>query len=213
MSWRSSRRSTRTTPWPKAGGCRPNSDCTSIRPKAARRWTNSRLGWPHRSSKRKVEPNSGLGEAIAYMDKHWNELTLFLRQACSPPGQQCMRTGPQKGDPAPQERLLLQDRQRGPRGRPVHELDPHLRTERRQSLRLPDRVAQTRQGAIRQPGGLDALELPGHGQERAAISLPAVDPCPRDPQPASTNSDFSRLPKGHDVPLRCVLETTRLLRL
>jgi transposase len=33
---------------------------------------------------KKVEPNSGLGEAIAYMDKHWNELTLFLRQASAP---------------------------------------------------------------------------------------------------------------------------------
>jgi len=27
---------------------------------------------------REVEPNSGLGEAIAYMDKHWKKLTLFL---------------------------------------------------------------------------------------------------------------------------------------
>jgi transposase len=33
---------------------------------------------------RKVEPNSGLGEAIAYMQKHWNELTLFLRVAAAP---------------------------------------------------------------------------------------------------------------------------------
>jgi transposase len=33
---------------------------------------------------KKVEPNSGLGEAIAYMDKHWHELTLFLRQAAAP---------------------------------------------------------------------------------------------------------------------------------
>jgi hypothetical protein len=29
---------------------------------------------------RKVEPNSGLGEAIAYMLKYWQALTLFLRQ-------------------------------------------------------------------------------------------------------------------------------------
>jgi hypothetical protein len=28
---------------------------------------------------RKVEPNSGLGQAISYMRKHWKELTLFLR--------------------------------------------------------------------------------------------------------------------------------------
>jgi transposase len=33
---------------------------------------------------RKVEPNSGLGQAIRYMLKHWNELTLFLRQPGAP---------------------------------------------------------------------------------------------------------------------------------
>ena len=32
----------------------------------------------------KVEPNSGLGEAIEYMRKHWAELTLFLRVAGAP---------------------------------------------------------------------------------------------------------------------------------
>ena len=35
-------------------------------------------------AQRKVEPNSGLGEAISYMRKHWPELTLFLRQASAP---------------------------------------------------------------------------------------------------------------------------------
>ncbi len=29
---------------------------------------------------RKVEPNSGLGDAIQYMQKHWDKLTLFLRR-------------------------------------------------------------------------------------------------------------------------------------
>jgi transposase len=33
---------------------------------------------------RKVEPNSGLGEAIAYMRKHWSQLTLFLRVPGAP---------------------------------------------------------------------------------------------------------------------------------
>jgi len=33
---------------------------------------------------RRVEPNSGLGEAIAYMRRHWAELTLFLRQEGAP---------------------------------------------------------------------------------------------------------------------------------
>jgi len=33
---------------------------------------------------KKVEPNSGLGEAIAYMINHWEPLTLFLRHAGAP---------------------------------------------------------------------------------------------------------------------------------
>jgi len=33
---------------------------------------------------KRVEPNSGLGQAIAYMLKHWHELTLFLRVAGAP---------------------------------------------------------------------------------------------------------------------------------
>jgi len=33
---------------------------------------------------KKVEPNSGLGKAIKYMQKHWNELTLFLREPGAP---------------------------------------------------------------------------------------------------------------------------------
>ena len=32
----------------------------------------------------KVEPNSGLGETITYMRKHWKALILFLRQPGAP---------------------------------------------------------------------------------------------------------------------------------
>ncbi|MBZ4423364.1 IS66 family transposase [Myxococcus sp. RHSTA-1-4] len=35
-------------------------------------------------TQRKVEPNSGLGHAIAYMRKHWLKLTLFLREEGAP---------------------------------------------------------------------------------------------------------------------------------
>ena len=35
-------------------------------------------------AQRKVEPNSGLGQAISYMRKHWQQLTLFLRKAGAP---------------------------------------------------------------------------------------------------------------------------------
>jgi len=33
----------------------------------------------------KVEPNSGLDEAISYMLKHWETLTLFLRKCIKSP--------------------------------------------------------------------------------------------------------------------------------
>lgn len=33
---------------------------------------------------KKVEPNSGLGEAIGYMQRHWKKLTLFLRTPGAP---------------------------------------------------------------------------------------------------------------------------------
>ena len=35
-------------------------------------------------NEKKAEPNSGLGQAIAYMQKHWQALTLFLRVAGAP---------------------------------------------------------------------------------------------------------------------------------
>ena len=33
---------------------------------------------------KKVEPNSGLGQAISYLINHWHQLTLFLRQPAAP---------------------------------------------------------------------------------------------------------------------------------
>ena len=32
----------------------------------------------------RIEPNSGLGEVIQFMTKHWQKLTLFLRVAGAP---------------------------------------------------------------------------------------------------------------------------------
>jgi len=41
--------------------------------------------WCHAQfEERKVEPNSGLGQAISYLLKHWEQLTLFLRKAGAP---------------------------------------------------------------------------------------------------------------------------------
>jgi transposase len=41
--------------------------------------------WIHEQmDSKKVEPNSGLGQAMAYLLKHWEPLTLFLRKAGAP---------------------------------------------------------------------------------------------------------------------------------
>lgn len=46
--------------------------------KKLRKWLNRKI------AKRQVEPNSSLGEAITYMTKRWDELTLFLREVGAP---------------------------------------------------------------------------------------------------------------------------------
>jgi len=46
--------------------------------KALKKWMREQV------EQKKVEPNSGLGEAMAYMKKHWQELTLFLREPGAP---------------------------------------------------------------------------------------------------------------------------------
>jgi transposase len=46
--------------------------------KALRRWMRKQL------VERLVEPNSGLGKAIAYMQRHWKKLTMFLRVPGAP---------------------------------------------------------------------------------------------------------------------------------
>ena len=42
------------------------------------RWLDDQL------NEKKTEPNSGLGQAIAYMQNHWQALTLFLRVPGAP---------------------------------------------------------------------------------------------------------------------------------
>jgi transposase len=43
-----------------------------------RSWLDAQL------TEKKVEPNSGLGKAIQYMLRHWEPLTLFLREPGAP---------------------------------------------------------------------------------------------------------------------------------
>ena len=59
-----------------------------------------------------VEPNSSLGQAIGYMQKHWDPLDIIPATRRCSPGQQPLRKGLEKGHPPPQECLLLQNRKR-----------------------------------------------------------------------------------------------------
>src|SRR6266496_815673 len=68
--------------------------------------------------------------------------------------------GIEESDPASQELAVLQEPEWGADGRPVHELDSHLRAKRSQSLRLSHRVAAARRGVEANTVGVDALELP-----------------------------------------------------
>lgn len=48
-------------------------------------WMDKLAAWcEEQFDERKVEPNSSLGEAITYLRKHWEKLTLFLRQPGAP---------------------------------------------------------------------------------------------------------------------------------
>ena len=75
-----------------------------------------------RFAERKVEPNSGLGEAILYMQKYWDKLTLFLRRARGTTGQQHRRTNAEDGYSSSEERAVLQNARTAPAWAPIMSL-------------------------------------------------------------------------------------------
>ena len=58
-------------------------------------------------AEKKVEPNSGLGEAITYCLKRWDRLTLFLREAWCAPGLEHRRARPEEMHSASKEFSIL----------------------------------------------------------------------------------------------------------
>ena len=64
--------------------CQPSSACRSTRNTANRSWTSLQRWMNEQFEQRLVEPNSGLGKALRYLIRHWDELTLFLRKAGAP---------------------------------------------------------------------------------------------------------------------------------
>ena len=83
MCWNSSRTFTHMMPRPSTRASPISSDWmhqTRSGPKMAelKTWLTEQI------EEHLVEPNSSLGEAITYMRKHWEVLTLFLRQPGAP---------------------------------------------------------------------------------------------------------------------------------
>ena len=116
---------------------------------------------------KRTEPNSALGGAITYMLKHWDRLTLFLRQAGAPLDNNVCERALKKAILHRKNALVLQDPERRLGRRPVHEPDLHLPVEPGQPVRLPDPVAAARRGGRGQSRALDAVELP----RRAGLSV------------------------------------------
>ena len=110
-------------------------------------------------AERRTEPNSGLGQAIGYLLRHWKPLTLFLRQAGAPLDNNIVERALKRAVLHRKNALVLSHSERRPGRRSVHEPDPYLPVMRRQLLRLPGRVAAPRPGTGRLPRGMDAVEL------------------------------------------------------
>ena len=78
----------------------------------------------------------------------------------NPDRQQSGRARPEKSHSSSKELAVLQDPEWSTDGGSVHEPDSHLRVERRQSIRLSDRVTAPCRRVEESPLGMDALDLP-----------------------------------------------------
>ena len=111
-------------------------------------------------AERKTEPNSGLGQAIRYLLRHWQPLTLFLRQAGAPLDNNLVERSLKRAVLHRKNALFYRTLNGAQVGEAVYQPDPHLPTLQRQLVRLPDGVAEPRPGTDRQSRGVYAVELP-----------------------------------------------------
>jgi hypothetical protein len=68
----------------RAAGCTADERLARHQAESAPRMQKLEAWMKAQIDEHRVEPNSGLGEAIQYMTKHWEKLTLFLRVAGAP---------------------------------------------------------------------------------------------------------------------------------
>ena len=155
----------------------------------------------------KVEPNSGLGQAIAYMRKHWKELTLFLREPGAPLDNNLCEASAEAGHHAPEELPVLPVGHGSPGRGHVHEPDPLGGAERGRAIRIPGRAAEARRGGGPGSGSwMPWTYLGGSGfgltgaQNRAALVEPCALKFARNLDFSERRSDQAPVPETHPVP-------------
>ena len=140
-------------------------------------------GWlQEQLEKKEVEPNSPMGKAIAYMLKHWEPLTLFLRVPGAPLDNNVCEQALKKALLHRKNSLLLQNRTWRLRRRPVHEPDPHLQAQRGQSLSLSHYDSEIQIPPVQETAKSPALELPPGHERRVIIASPHHDHTPEAPR-------------------------------
>jgi hypothetical protein len=103
-------------------------------------------------------------------------------------------------------------------GRSVHEPDPHLRTERRQPLRLPDPTPQAHGGSRPSSHRLDALDLSGYPpnvgrpSKRLILGLPDPQPPAQIPKLFRATAKSLSLPPSQRTPGRSGYLVDRIQR-
>ena len=106
-----------------------------------------------------VEPNSALGEAIRYLLRRWDSLTLFLRKAGAPLDNNLCERALKKSILHRKNSMFYKTRRGALVGDHLHEPDSQLRVGRRQRAGLPESAAVARSGCRRAARSLAALEL------------------------------------------------------
>ncbi len=116
---------------------------------------------------KRVEPNSSLGKAIAYMRSHWTALTLFLKVVGAPIDN---NVAERRGSP-PKELPVLSDRVRRQDRRHLHELDSDVSAKRHQPVGLPHGTPAKSPSGQGKAGGRGALALQGYADRAVEAGI------------------------------------------
>ena len=131
----------------------------------------------------KVEPNSGLGEAIAYMRKHWAKLTLFLRVPGAPLDNNICERALKKAILHRKNSLFYKTQNGAHVGDVFMSLIHTAELNRVDAVRLPRRAAASPRQGRRESRRVDAVELPQQPHATRSSSRPAEVTASRWPGP------------------------------